>query len=237
MGAIVDYENKKTVDNLDTIYITGAGYINRAFKGVGRDSAWGWEEPVFGGNLTRSANLVLQNIDTVNFGLVARVELNFKYMNISDYIALCQMAKQRTVMVNFFNRETGERQTQEMAFTENSIGQLYAFRKDKITNYLGILDVSIKLVATNRDRENVINTDIRIVYNHNNGGSGIIPYQSAKWSDEVKLSDGEGFTYSDSGYHIKEWNTSKDGTGSAYGLSQRITVWKSMTLYAIWEKS
>ena len=69
------------------------------------------------------------------------------------------MAKQRTVMVNFFNRETGERQTQEMAFTENSIGQLYAFRKDKITNYLGILDVSIKLVATNRDRENVINTD------------------------------------------------------------------------------
>ena len=237
MGAIVDYKNKKEVENLDTIYITGAGYINRAFKGVGRDSAWGWEEPVFGGNLTRSANLVLQNIDTVNFGLVARVELNFKYMNISDYIALCQMAKQRTVMVNFFNRETGERQTQEMAFTENSIGQLYAFRKDKITNYLGILDVSIKLVATNRDRENVINTDIRIVYNHNDGGSGSIPYQSAKWSDEVKLSDGEGFTYSDSGYHIKEWNTSKDGTGSAYGLSQRITVWKSMTLYAIWEKS
>ena len=234
MGAIVDYKNKKTVDNLDTIYITGAGYINRAFKGVGRDSAWGWEEPVFGGNLTRSANLVLQNIDTVNFGLVARVELNFKYMNISDYIALCQMAKQRTVMVNFFNRETGERQTQEMAFTENSIGQLYAFRKDKITNYLGILDVSIKLVATNRDRENVINTDIRISYN-NNGGSGSIIDHSATWSDEVKLSDGEGFTKS--GYHIKEWYTSKDGTGSAYGLSQRITVWKSMTLYAIWEKS
>ena len=235
MGAIVDYENKKTVDNLDTIYITGAGYINRAFKGVGRDSAWGWEEPVFGGNLTRSANLVLQNIDTVNFGLVARVELNFKYMNISDYIALCQMAKQRTVMVNFFNRETGERQTQEMAFTENSIGQLYAFRKDKITNYLGILDVSIKLVATNRDRENVINTDIRIVYNHNDGGSGSITPQSAKWSDEVKLSNGDEFTKS--GHHIKEWNTSKDGTGSAYGRSQRITVWDSMTLYAIWEKS
>ena len=230
MGAIVDYKNKKTVDNLDTIYITGAGYINRAFKGVGRDSAWGWEEPVFGGNLTRSANLVLQNIDTVNFGLVARVELNFKYMNISDYVALCQMAKQRTVTVNFFNRETGERQTQEMAFTENSIGQLYAFR----TDYLGILDVSIKLVATNRDRENVINTDIRISYN-NNGGSGSITDQSATWSDEVKLSDGEGFTKS--GYHIKEWNTSKDGTGSAYGISQLVTVWKSMTLYAIWEAS
>lgn len=232
MGAIVDYKNKKTVDNLDTIYITGAGYINRAFKGVGRDSAWGWEEPVFGGNLTRSTNLVLQNIDTVNFGLVARVELNFKYMNISDYIALCQMAKQRTVMVNFFNRETGERQTQEMAFTENSIGQLYAFR----TDYLGILDVSIKLVATNRDKENLINTGITISYD-SNGGTGSISSQSATWSDEVKLSDGEGFTYSDSGYHIKEWNTSKDGTGSAYGLSQRITVWKSMKLYAIWEAS
>lgn len=234
MGAIVDYKNKKTVDNLDTIYITGAGYINRAFKGVGRDSAWGWEEPVFGGNLTRSTNLVLQNIDTVNFGLVARVELNFKYMNISDYIALCQMAKQRTVMVNFFNRETGERQTQEMAFTENSIGQLYAFRKDKITNYLGILDVSIKLVATNRDKENLINTGITISYD-SNGGTGSISSQSATWSDEVKLSDGEGFTKS--GEHIKEWNTSPDSTGSAYGLSQRITVWKSMKLYAIWEAS
>lgn len=231
MGAIVDYAHRKQkIEGLDTIYITGAGYINRAFKGVGRDSAWGWEEPVFGGNLTRSANLVLQNIDTVNFGLVARVELNFKYMNISDYIALCQMAKQRTVTVNFFNRETGERQTQEMAFTENSIGQLYAFK----TDYLGILDVSIKLVATNRDRENVINTDIRIVYNHNDGGSGSITPQSAKWSDEVKLSDGVGFTYKDPGYSIKEWNTSKDGTGSAYGPSQRITVWESMTLYAIW---
>lgn len=227
MGAIVDYKNKKTVENLDTIYITGAGYINRAFKGVGRDSAWGWEEPVFGGNLTRSTNLVLQNIETVNFGLVARVELNFKYMNISDYIALCQMAKQRTVMVNFFNRETGERQTQEMAFTENSIGQLYAFK----TEYLGILDVSIKLVATNRDKENLINTGITISYD-SNGGTGSISSQSATWSDEVKLSDGKGFTKS--GYSIKEWNTSKDGTGSAYGTSQRITVWESMTLYAIW---
>lgn len=230
MGAIVDYKNKKEVENLDTIYITGAGYINRAFKGVGRDSAWGWEEPVFGGNLTRSTNLVLQNIDTVNFGLVARVELNFKYMNISDYIALCQMAKQRTVTVNFFNRETGERQTQEMAFTENSIGQLYAFR----TEYLGILDVSIKLVATNRDKENLINTSITISYD-SNGGTGSISSQSATWSDEIKLSDGEGFT--NSGNHIKEWNTSADGTGSAYGLSQRITIWKSIKLYAIWEAS
>ena len=48
MGVKVDYANKIKAQDLDTIYITGGGFIRRAFKGVSRDSAWGGAEPVWG---------------------------------------------------------------------------------------------------------------------------------------------------------------------------------------------
>lgn len=230
MGVKVDYQNKLAVQDLDTIYITGGGFVRRAFKGVSRDSVWGWEEPVWGGNLTRSTDFVLTNIDDVDFGLVARCEISYKYMNVQDYIDLMKISKERTVKVDYFNREKGERVTQEMAFTGNELGKLHAYG----TEYLGVFDIKIKLVATNREKAELIQTTFTVSYN-SNGGSGSISSVSKKWADSVTLSDGAGFTKS--GYHIAYWAT-KDTNGNYdryYEKSQLVTIWENLSLYAIWE--
>ena len=228
MGVRVDYANAEQIEDLDTIYITGGGHIRYPFKGISRDSAMGWEEPVWGGDLTRSTDFVLSNIDDVDFGLVARCEVSYKYMNIQDYKALCQIAKQRTCVVDYYSKDMGKRITQEMSFTKNELGKLYAFG----TKDLGRTDISIKLVATNRDKVDLIKSKCTITYN-NNGGLGTIGNQEAMWSDNVVLANGNNF--SKSGYHLASFNTKANGTGWAYLPNQHITIFDDLTLYAIWE--
>ena len=172
MGVKVDYQNKIIAEDLDTIYITGGGFVRRAFKGISRDSAWAWEEPVWGGELTRSRDFILTNILDVDFGLVARCEISYKYMNIQDYIDLMKISKERVVTVDFFNRETGKRETREMAFTGNELDKLYSFGPD----YLGVMGVKIKLVATNREKAIFVDKDFTVSYNAN-GGFGSIDEQ------------------------------------------------------------
>lgn len=239
MGVKVDYKNKIVVPNapngdgvrqLDTIYFTAAGYVDYPIKGISRDSALGWEEPVWGGDLTRSTDFVLTNILDVDYGLVARLEVSYKYLNVPDYIALCKIAKERVCNVTYFNYEKGEWiVNQEFAFTKQEKSKLYAFG----TDYLGLLDVSVKLVATNRDKVGLINTDFTITYNAN-GGSGTVASQSAKWGDNLDIATSSGLSYS--GKTFKEWNTKADGVnGARYMPNQHKTMWENMTLYAIWE--
>lgn len=238
MGVKIDYQNKIIVPNapngdgkrqLDTIYFTGAGYVDYPIKGISRDSALGWEEPVWGGDLTRSTDFVLTNILDVDYGLVARLEVSYKYLNVQDYIALCKIAKERVCNVTYFNYEKGEWiVNQEFAFTKQEKSKLYAFG----TEYLGLLDVSVKLVATNRDKTDLIATNFTITYNAN-GGSGTVASQSAKWGDNLDIATSSGLSYS--GKTFKEWNTQANGLGGHYMPNQHKTMWENMTLYAIWE--
>lgn len=230
MGVKIDYANKLVGQDLNTIYITGAGYIRYPFRGVSRDSKWGWEEPVWGGDLTRSqGDFVLSNIDNVAFGLVARCEVSFKYMNIKDYCVLCEIAKQRVCTVDYYNREKGERVSQEMSFTGNDLKQLYAFGEE----YLGNLDVSIKLVATNRDMAGIIDNEYTVRYNAN-GGVGSIAPQKMIWGNTLILAK-TGITKL--GSTLKCWAT-KDVYGNYdryYNKGQHITVYEDLNLFAIWE--
>ena len=238
MGVKIDYQNKIIVPNapngdgkrqLYTIYFTGACYVDYPIKGISRDSALGWEEPVWGGNLTRSTDFVLTNVLDVDYGLVARLEVSYKYLNVQDYIALCKIAKERVCNVTYFNYEKGEWVVnQEFAFTKQEKSKLYAFG----TDYLGLLDVSVKLVATNRDKTDLIATNFTITYNAN-GGSGTVASQSAKWGDNLDIATSSGLSYS--GKTFKEWNTQADGLGGHYMPNQHKTMWENMTLYAIWE--
>lgn len=238
MGVKIDYQNKIIVPNapngngkrqLDTIYFTGAGYVDYPIKGISRDSALGWEEPVWGGDLTRSTDFVLTNILDVDYGLVARLEVSYKYLNVQDYIALCKIAKERVCNVTYFNYEKGEWiVNQEFAFTKQEKSKLYAFG----TEYLGLLDVSVKLVATNRDKVGLINSTFTITYDAN-GGSGTVASQSAKWGDNLDIATSSGLSYS--GQTFKEWNTMANGKGGHYMPNQHKTMWENMTLYAIWE--
>lgn len=244
MGVKIDYQNKIIVPNapngngkrqLDTIYFTAAGYVDYPIKGISRDSALGWEEPVWGGDLTRSTDFVLTNILDVDYGLVARLEVSYKYLNVQDYIALCKIAKERVCNVTYFNYEKGEWVVnQEFAFTKQEKSKLYAFG----TEYLGLLDVSVKLVATNRDKVGLINTNFTITYNANGGsmslGAPAKKTYSAKWGDNITIAESTGTTRN--GYTFKEWNTQTDGKGGHYLPNQRKTMWEDMTLYAIWEQ-
>ena len=239
MGVKIDYQNKIIVPNapngngkrqLDTIYFTGAGYVDYPIKGISRDSALGWEEPVWGGDLTRSTDFVLTNILDVDYGLVARLEVSYKYLNVQDYIALCKIAKERVCNVTYFNYEKGVWVVnQEFAFTKQEKSKLYAFG----TEYLGLLDVSVKLVATNRDKVGLINRDFTITYNAN-GGSGTVASQSAKWGDNVVIAQSGGLSNNNKSF--QEWNTQADGKGGHYRPNQNKTMWEDMTLYAIWSR-
>lgn len=238
MSVKVDYANKintKSInpvnvnDSIDVFYLTGAGYVDYPFRGISRDSALGWEEPVWGGDLTRSTNFVLTNIEDVDYGLVARLELSYKYMNVQDYKVLCKIAKERVCNATYFDCEKGEWvRNQEFAFTKQEKSKLYAFGAD----YLGLLDVSVKLVATNRDKTDLIATNFTITYNAN-GGSGTVASQSAKWGDNLDIATSSGLSYS--GKTFKEWNTQANGKGGHYMPNQHKTMWENMTLYAIWE--
>lgn len=178
-------------EGIDVIYLTGAGYIDYPFKGISRDSALGWEEAVWGGDLTRSTDFVLTNILSVDYGLVARLEISYKYMNVQQYKVLMDISKQRVCYATYFNRETGTWiERQEMAFTGNELGKLYAFGVD----YIGTQDVKIKLVATNRDK---IKSEYTIKYSkyHNESidganiedddVSGNILDTTKKWSENI----------------------------------------------------
>lgn len=225
MADRINYTSGIEVENLDTIYITGGGFVNRAFKGIGVSSAWGWNETVWGATLNRSNTFSLENIDDVDIGQVAQCQIIFPFMNIRDFIDIQQILKERYVYVNFYNVDTGKRETKEMAITGNERKKIYNFGNKVI----GMTNFSIKFVATNRENEY---NDIIIIYN-SNGGNGNIPMQQTSYSEQLKLSYGNELTKS--GKHIKEWNTKSDGTGNAYGLGQRITVWQNLELYAIWE--
>lgn len=240
MSVKVDYKNKintKSInpvnpnDSIDVFYITGAGYIDYPFRGISRDSALGWEEPVWGANLTRSAtDFVMTNIEDVDYGLVARVEVSYKYMNVKDFIALRKIAKERVCKVTYFNYEKGEWvRNQEMTFTKHEQAKLYAFGAD----YLGLMNVSVKLVATNRDRVGMVSARHTITYSAN-GATGTVPEtQRAIWGDTITIAESTGLSYG--GKTFKEWNTKQDGTGGHYLPSHIKTMWEDMILYAIWE--
>lgn len=225
MGVKVDYKNaiKGTDANghaldLDTIYITAGGFIRRPFKGISRDSLGGINETVWGGDLTRSRGaFALSNIDKVDFGVVPRCEISFKYMNVQDYLDFCKIAKERVMIVDFFNRDLGQRQTLEMAMTNQDRGNLYNYGAQE---YIGNLDIKIKLVATNREYMNKGAVTYMIQYVI---GSATWKTAEAVFSSLYKLEN------IPSGEPYSRWETAD---GRRYLPRQEITIWQNLTLYA-----
>lgn len=225
MGVKVDYKNaiKGTDANgyaldLDTIYITAGGFIRRPFKGISRDSLGGINETVWGGELTRSrGTFALSNIDNVDFGIVPRCEISFKYMNVQDYLDFCKIARERVMIVDFFNRDLGKRQTLEMAMTNQERGNLYNYGAQE---YIGNLDIKIKLVATNREYMGKGAVTYTITY-LNNGAT--YKTATAGFSSLYKLEP------LPSGYSYSKWVATD---GSVYLPRQEITVWQNLTLNA-----
>lgn len=173
MAVITDYDGRidttkhkpstipQDAYGLDTIYITACGYVNYPIYGISPESKLAFDDRVWGADLERSTNLVLSNILDVNYGLVARIEVSFPYLNIETYKVLCNIIKERVCRITYFNREKAEWvESQEFSVTEYDIGQVY----NKGNDYFGVLDMKISLVATNRDRVGIIEDEYTISY-------------------------------------------------------------------------
>lgn len=225
--------------SIGTIYITGGGFIRRPFTGVGADSKFGWEELTWFKTPSRSRTFAFSNMDDIDVGLIARCEINIKYMNIQDYMDLRKiLGRERHFTVEFFDIDKGDWITRDMYCSENTRSKLFTLKQSLI----GVMDYSIKLVGTNLDLEDVVGVDgsgglRRMIVTYNSGeGYGSITSESVEWGGQVKIADGANFLVSPDGKHFKHWVSKKgDKVTGCYGANQSITVWGDLDLYAEYE--
>lgn len=232
MSVKIEQSKKVVIEDIDTIYITGGGFINKAFKGIGKDSAWAFDEVVWNANLSRSSSFQMTNIDNVGIGKVTNLELRFPLLNMQDFIDLQTLLHERHLIVNFFNVDKGKRETKEMAITSNERKTIYNFGKDVI----GMRDVKIKMVATNRkieeDIDNLIGQELTITYI--NVSNNKTHTDKARYGQQyrIKTSNEIGFTNEDKKFLW--WKNYNDST-LKYLENQSMTIWKSITIYGEWE--
>ena len=218
------------VGSLGTIYLTGGGFYRRPFSGVGVNSQFGWQEMVWKKTPNRGGDFAFTNINDIDVGLVARCEIVIPYNNIQDYMDLRKIiARERYFKARFFDVDEGQWVEREMYCSENSRNQLFILGQALI----GVRDITIKLVGTNRD---VDQNPITVSYNLN-GGSGNIPSEEISKGDEIVIANPSEFSVTaPSGRHFDHWETrtTDNETMGEYHAGQETTVWDNMTLYAVW---
>lgn len=213
------------VNDIGKVYITGAGYVEYPFV-TSRDSI-GWNETVWGGQLNRSRKFTLENINDVEIGQVPQCTIVFKLLKIEDFIILQELLRERHITLKYFDIDYGEWVEHDMAITGNDRKKIYSYGR----KIIGMQDVTVKFVGTNLDNEYV---DKTITYKAN-GGTGDDVEETYAVGDQVTTLNENDSEFIKSGYSIAYWNTKADGTGKTYLLNQSITLWKDLTLYAIWE--
>lgn len=199
------------------------------FDGVSRDSQLGWEEFVWSTEPSRNNMFALENMDTIDVGLVAQCQINFKYFNAEDFKRFREAIKQRHFLCTFFNVDTGEWEyDREMYCSKSERQRLYYFDPKLV----GVLDFKVTLVATNNDR--VEHEPINIYYEKNNYDI-ITKTDTVAYSDEYKVEDGPELA----GYTFKYWTDKVDENGNSIGFrfkaGQSFTAFKDKHLYPIYE--
>ena len=217
-------------ESIGTVYLTGGGYVNYPITGISPESQFGWQEMVWKKTPTRSAStFAFSNMDNTDVGLVARCEFNIRYLNYEEFVALRNIvARERHITARFFDVDSGEWITRDMYCTESSRQKLLTLKQSLV----GVLDFSVKLVATNTD---IDDRDYTITYNLN-GATGNVPSSKVvKRGNQVILSDGSEMT-APVGKFLKYWVTKNGDNITGYYLpSQSTTIWKNLNLYAHWE--
>lgn len=243
-----DYNGNLHGGSIGSIFITGAGFIRREFKGISPDSQFGWEELVWKKSPTRSnVNFAMKNIDNIQIGKIPRLEINYKTLDINDFIDLRKIINnERHFTVEYFNMDIGRWVTRDMYCTESSKSKFFMLNKSIISS----LDCSLKLVGTNNDLKVTIGTD--------DNGSEVENYELIKYKIEYTMGDyssngnapnDEYYTYA-SGVTLKAptniinppvgqfyW-VSRDSYGNINGKylpNQKIVIWDNLNLEANWE--
>ena len=215
-----------TFNDFGCIYLTGQGYVNKAFRGIGRDSALGWEEMVWGEEPIRNNAFALGTIDNIDIGKVARCEVNFKYFSYKDYLAFKRIINSRHFTVTFYDIDTTQWLTREMYCSSSEKQRIHNFG----TDLLGVVDFTVKLVGTNNDLTQLGNTMTVKYYDAN--GTLRNTDTSTTWSQQYTLKTSSILPAGTTGT-LLQWNTKQDGTGFSYVPNQNITLWDNLDLYAI----
>lgn len=217
-----EYKDRGLTPN--TIIINGMW-----FNGVSRESQLGWEEFVWATEPSRNNEFALENMDTIDVGLVAQCQINFKYFSAEDFIRFREAIKQRYFRCTFFNVDTGEWEyDREMYCSKSERQNLYYFNP----KFVGVLDFTVTLVATNNDR--IDHEPVTITYDRN-GYDIITKSDTVEYSEQYTVEEGPQLD----GYDFKYWTDKVDENRNAIGFifkaGQKITAFKDKTLYAIYE--
>lgn len=227
-----DFSNK----SISRIYITGGGYVRREFKGASPTSMFGWDEFSWASSPTRSSDyFAMTNIDQKKVGLIPRCEINIKYLNYEDYVALRRIFKERHFLVEFFNADDMKWVTRDMYVTENTKSRFYTLDQKLI----GVLDMSIKLVGTNNDVADTVGKDGKFVVKQLKVQyDGASEYNiESPYGSQVTLSGDQNEIFASSSHHLAGWITknSQGVTTGRYLPKQSITLWKDLYLYPVYE--
>lgn len=221
-----EYKDRGLTPN--TIIINGVW-----FDGVSPDSSLGWEEFVWSEEPSRSNTFAFENMDDIDIGLVAQCQINFKYFSQQDFIKFREAIKQRYFRCTFFNVDTGEWEYNREMYCSKSERQRLHYLNPKL---LGVIDFTISLVATNRDR--VDHDPIQITY-LSNGYNITVPStpQTIAYGEQFYVANGPAL----SGRVFSHWDTQGDGTqhgsGWQFKEGESFTAFKDTRLYAVYKEA
>lgn len=222
--------------SIGNIYITGAGFIRREFKGASPDSPYGWDEFVWASSPTRSdEQFRFSNLDSIKVGLIPRCEINIKYMNYDDYRDFRKILKERHFQVEFFNTDECKWVTRDMYASGQEKSKFYSLNM----NLIGVIDFKIKLVGTNNDLEDYLGNDGRyVVKGFNITYDGTDQYdEHTEYAGQITITNDPQNIFINTDKHLAYFVT-KDNNGNITGKylpNQSITMWKNIKLYPIYE--
>lgn len=213
-------------DTIGTIRINGI-----PFKHLSPDSVLGFDTLTWSEEPTRNNLFAFENIDQIDIGLVAQCQINLKYCSIEDFKKLRELSQQRYVYVTFYNVDTCQWEYErEMYVSKSEKQKLFYFKPELI----GVLDVSITFVATNRDKQT--RDPVTISFNTNGYAITVPSSELVEYGGIFKLEDAPALT----GYTFDYWTDSVDtnhkATGWHYLAGQEFTAWKNKTLYPIYKE-
>ena len=218
-GVRIDYANAGRFDDLGTVYING-----QAFKGIGYQGLLTVNTKTYVAEPTRSNDGSIANINDYETFVVPRCKLNFKYMNLADYMRLCEAVQSNEFIVDYYDKQFNKRVQHLMYCEPEEMTKLYNVG----TWALGVLDYEISFIGTlNETVEYSVRYDA-------NGGSvkGLVgDYSSvATYSKGQRVRWVADSNYYEAIYEEKSFK-GKELSETGYWLAVTPTEWSENTQY------
>lgn len=187
---------------------------------------------------TRSANGVINNLNSYATFLTPRLKFSFKFMPIETYRFLMRKIKEKNeFIVTVYDIVEDKYVTHKMYFYPKEFPAIYQNNLET----LAVLDESFELVGTNASLE-----ELSVIYNSNppvESETTITTGATLRYNDEFVVGTYDNIenaidpaTFAYSGYALEKWNTKADGTGISYFTGEIINnISTTMTLYAVWK--